>query len=671
MDPRLPAPRLIALLLTLAVLLGHAPDARAAIDLAWTEGQAFALPLGVPLSTASVTSGSLPPGLSLTTIATIPNISGTPTTAGDYSFTIQVTPPIGSPVSTSYDMTIAEPPAIDQSGLPGARVGSPYSATVTVTGGTEPLVFAPVTGLPPGLQFSVTTLEITGTPTTAGNYGFTVQGTDLALATVSATLSIEVTEGPKLTATGNEVWTVLRPGFEFRVTATEGTAPYDWDDPTGIPPGLDWSREGSVLTVSGTPTEIGLTRFSVTVRDALLTETTLGTDLVVNDAPTIDDAPLPQATFGRQYNTKVAVRGGAPEFSFRLVAATAGWLDLDGATGTLFGIPDATGTESVTVEAVDASGSTAESEFSLVVNQAPQLLDLLLPIAVRDEEFGTDLPATGGTAPLVFELASGVLPEGLRIEDSRMVGTPTEPGSTDFELAVRDAWGATATRQHRLIVGRAVPVNSKLPDLQIRGQTNEAFVCDVIAGTKLSYSLKVLVGADLLTVRMQTVGGQPLLYLPFLKTKKNGVRIKKKPVSKTGRVALVLGAEGGGTIQVFGKVSGRPAKSFREQVSWGIGDVEIPFAALEGAKITIQATAKGQGVPGADLVSLTGPDGSEIDVGPFTRAKRGGFRISKLVAAAGGDHTLRVRPEPGGTQGGTLKVAVRIRSGKQYVFGVD
>jgi hypothetical protein len=133
----------------------------------------------------------------------------------------------------------------------------------------------------------------------------------------------------------------------------------------------------------------------------------------------------------------------------------------------------------------------------------------------------------------------------------------------------------------------------------------------------------------------------------------------------------VLGAEGQGTIQVFGKVSGRPASSFRERLTWGGGDVEVPFAALAGAKITIQATAKGKGVPAAVLVGLVGPDGSLVHTGPFTKDKRGGFKVSKLVATGGGDYTMRVRPEPGGTSGGTLKVSVRIKSGKQYVFGAD
>ncbi len=161
--------RFTVLLLALALLGGAAPIALAATQLSWTKGQLFALPLGLPGSTATVTSGPLPPGLALTTVLTVPNINGTPTTAGTYPFTIQVTPLLGSPTSTSYSMVVANPPQIDQAALADGRVSVPYSETVTVSGGTSPVTFTPVTsGLPPGLQFDFTNGAVTGTPTTPG-----------------------------------------------------------------------------------------------------------------------------------------------------------------------------------------------------------------------------------------------------------------------------------------------------------------------------------------------------------------------------------------------------------------------------------------------------------------------------------------------------------------------
>ena len=152
-------------------------------------------------------------------------------------------------------------------------------------------------------------------------------------------------EGPQLEKAGTEVWTVDRPAFSFRVTATGGTAPLVWEDPTGIPAGLTWSLDSDVLSVTGTPTEVGQTRFSVTVRDDLLEEATLEATLLVNTAPTISTTELPGATLGAEYGAPVEARDGAPDYSFRIVSSSAAWLGIGSTSGRLDGVPDAVGTE--------------------------------------------------------------------------------------------------------------------------------------------------------------------------------------------------------------------------------------------------------------------------------------------------------------------------------------
>ena len=148
-----------------------------------------------PYPTWSVSSGSLPPGLTLTGGL----ISGVPTASGSYSFSIGVTDSANTAaVPQPYTVVIAPFPVITTGALQPGVPGIPYYATLTATGGTLPLVWTIASGnLPPGLSFYPGTGVISGTPQTATGtaYSFSVSVTD-AVGVVSAPqpLSISINQ---------------------------------------------------------------------------------------------------------------------------------------------------------------------------------------------------------------------------------------------------------------------------------------------------------------------------------------------------------------------------------------------------------------------------------------------------------------------------------------------
>lgn len=86
-------------------------------------------------------------------------------------------------------------PYIATAELPDGRVGVAYNATVHGCGGAEPYTWAVVDGaLPDDLVHDADTGIISGTPTTAGVFNFTVEVTDAAQATATAELSITIPE---------------------------------------------------------------------------------------------------------------------------------------------------------------------------------------------------------------------------------------------------------------------------------------------------------------------------------------------------------------------------------------------------------------------------------------------------------------------------------------------
>jgi len=145
------------------------------------QNQVYSQPLaavGVEPFTWSVISGSLPTGVSLAGAT----IAGTPTAAsGTSSFTVQVTDALGRTDTQALSITLGAAsavPVITTSSLPAGTVGASYSQTITATG-TASISFAVVSGtLPTGLSLNGSTGALTGTPTAAGAFGFTVRATN-------------------------------------------------------------------------------------------------------------------------------------------------------------------------------------------------------------------------------------------------------------------------------------------------------------------------------------------------------------------------------------------------------------------------------------------------------------------------------------------------------------
>ena len=101
-----------------------------------------------------MTGGTLPPGLSLSAQGAL---SGTPSAAGDFSFTVTATDTGGNTGSRTYGMSVGAPVTItvNPPELPDGEVDARYRAELSAEGGTAPHAFA-VTGgaLPPGLALS-------------------------------------------------------------------------------------------------------------------------------------------------------------------------------------------------------------------------------------------------------------------------------------------------------------------------------------------------------------------------------------------------------------------------------------------------------------------------------------------------------------------------------------
>jgi Putative Ig domain len=234
--------------------------------------QTLAATGGTTPYTWTLSSGNLPAGLSLNSSTGV--ISGTPTTAQTYNFTVQVSG--GGTATKALSIVISNNPpsplTISTTSLSNGTVGTSYNQTLQATGGVGSYTWSlNGTTLPAGLSLNSSTGVISGTPTASGTTtNITIQVTDSASppnTTFKANLSITINAAgtPTITTTSLPGGTVGTPYYQT-LTATGGTQPYTWSvQSNALPAGLTLSAAG---VISGTPTTVQTNSFYVQLTDA-------------------------------------------------------------------------------------------------------------------------------------------------------------------------------------------------------------------------------------------------------------------------------------------------------------------------------------------------------------------------------------------------------------------
>lgn len=405
-----------------------------------------------PLS-YSLNSGRLPDGLKLESDG---RITGTATGYGTREFEVAAKDSLGQKGLRSFEIKTKTPPAaIKTAALPGAVIGTPYSAKLEASGAIAPYTWSVAGGaLPAGLRLAGDT--ITGTPTAIGGGTFTVKvrGIDGNEATRQLTLAVE--PAPL------EITTHALPNgkadvaYSQSLAATGGRGGYTWSA-TQVPAGLTVDATG---TVAGTPTGPSTTPLAVTVKDADGRTKTIEVALTILDldALSVTTGSLPQGMNGVAYDHALAAYGGRAPYTWSADPATlpAG-LSVTG--NKLTGTPSVSGSFNVKLIVTDARGVSAQRTLALELEPPGMTISngTTLTGADINTSYDVALTALGGTAPYTWSLDSGTLPTGLTLDPStgHISGTPTVAGTSTFTVKVVASDAATATKQFSLTVHAA------------------------------------------------------------------------------------------------------------------------------------------------------------------------------------------------------------------------
>lgn len=157
---------------------------------------------GTPLYVYTMVSGTIPPGLTLDAVTG--ELSGTPTTVGDFTFAVKVTDSVSATLTRVFSVFIGNPSIVITPPAPTTgEIGIVYSGAIVPAGGTAPYAFGVAGGSPPAGMAMDQLGNITGTPSISGVFSVTFRVTDstgasnqISVSFTISSLSLAVAKNP-------------------------------------------------------------------------------------------------------------------------------------------------------------------------------------------------------------------------------------------------------------------------------------------------------------------------------------------------------------------------------------------------------------------------------------------------------------------------------------------
>ena len=384
---------------------------------------------------------------------------------------------------------------ITSSTLSTIPFGTTLTTTLTASGGNPPYTWS-APGAPAGFTLTGGGV-LTATPIQPGANSFLVQVTDSVGRQAVTFLSLSVFGF----TTSSLPDAVEYANYSQTLAATGGAPPYAFSG-SGFPAGILINAQG---IISGATKTLGAFKLLIQAVDSHGLVTSGVFSLKVNTpAPlTVPPATL-SGIVGLPFPHNLAAAGGAPPYSWSLIAGSLpGGLSVN-ALGIISGAPAALGTFAIIARVTDSLGATATGTISF--NIVPTLLSLTAPTALPSGMVNADYPiqllsVSGGTPPYSFS-STGALPPGigLSMTNGSISGTPTTAGNFPFMVTANDSAGTRSAMSLQIAVRpasadlllssgsllfSAVAGSSAFPPAQV------VQVQSGIVGTALAYSVAV------------------------------------------------------------------------------------------------------------------------------------------------------------------------------------
>ncbi len=411
---------------------------------------------------------NLPAGLSFNTTTGV--ISGTASATQNPAVVHTVTA-VNSGGSTSANVTLTV-----NAGAPTlAYSDSSYTLTrgesITLSATTQNISSLSIGGrLPNGLSFSISTGEITGTPTELMvATPFVVTGTNSTGQTASATITLTVNDA----APAGLVYFDAAPTYTTGIRITDNTpsssggSVLSYSITPNLPAGLSFNAINGVISGTATATQNPAVVHTITATNS--GGSTTGTiNLTVNSpAPTISYSGRPfTLTKGTGYTLSATSTNGS---TFAIGGTLPSGLSLDASTGSISGTPtDLLVATPYNVTVTNSTGQTASTTINLTVNDiAPSALSYSAPSATYtvSTAITDNTPTISGGIVLSYSINPS-LPAGLNFNSATGVisgtATATQNPAVIHTITASNSGGSTSATV-------TLTVNAGAPTLSYAG----------------------------------------------------------------------------------------------------------------------------------------------------------------------------------------------------------
>jgi large repetitive protein len=505
----------------------------------------------------SIDSGTLPPGIGLTSDGSAVSSSSTAgfgllygraAQTGVYTFTLRVTDANNESATRTYTWIVSalnfQYTSLPLGGTTLTR-GTPYTQPLLVIGGTSEYAWSATP--PAGLSLD-SSGAVSGTPADSGSFNVPVTVSDTGGRTLTNNISFNIASGsgPVLNfgASSNQGPFVLGQNTNISLNPSGGTAPYTVTALTVLPPGFALLSGSAILSngtpgtsyfLAGTPYVGGTFVVTLQLQDSVgnvrqrTFTVTVSPIAILTNIGLLQNSSLPDGSVNAPYSQQlVAIAAGSVVWTVAPNSALPAGLTLSSA-GLLSGTPTTAATYTFQLNVRDVATGIVLNPANYTLKISPMAIQsaAVLPIATSLEPYSYTFGISGAPGPVSFT-ATG-LPSGLSLSPAGVLsGAPTGGGST-FQITVTaTSNGQSITRRVSLYVRptnvfpASLPLaQTTLPDATV-GQVYtftlnptgglSPYTWSVAPGSSLPPGLSFVTGAQLppnVFPGFTMIGGQP------------------------------------------------------------------------------------------------------------------------------------------------------------------